>query len=172
MNSNDLSRTLAVVTWAMWTPALALAATLNYDAGLADVGLLAAAVNGAIALLSGLTALLQSIRRELMLSGTGRLPNPAVFCAANLLGSLLAGVLGFGLSRWGAHTSIWLEMVTVGAFAFVGARLVETLAERLLGHYLPGAGRLRPVDDDLAPRRARIDSTSATENPKPDNPDA
>jgi len=63
-------------------------------------------------------------------------------------------------------------MVTVGAFAFVGARLVETLAERLLGHYLPGAGRLRPVDDDPAPRRARIDSTSATENPKPDNPDA
>ena len=46
------------------------------------------------------------------------------------------------------------------------------LAERVLGHYLPGAGRLRPVDDDLAPRRARIDSTSATENPKPDNPDA
>ena len=175
MNSIDLSRTLAVVTWAMWMPALAMAATLNYDAGLADVGMLAAAVNGAIALLSGLTALLQSIRRELMLSGTGRLPNPAVFCAANLLGSLLAGVLGFGLSRWGAHTSIWLEMVTVGSFAFVGARLIETLAERVLGHYLPGAGRLRPVDDpadgQTPPRRSRAAPSSVTPT-TPDNPDA
>lgn len=175
MNSIDLRRTLAVVTWVMWMPALAMAATLNYDAGLADVGMLAVAVNGAIALLSGLTALLQSIRRELMRSDTGRLPNPAVFCAANLLGSLLGAVLGFGLSRWSAHTSIWLEMVTVGSFAFVGARLIETLAERVLGHYLPGAGRLRPVDDpadgQTPPRRSRAAPSSVTPT-TPDNPDA
>ena len=89
--------------------------------------------------------------------------------------SVLGAVLGFGLSRWSAHTSIWLEMVTVGSFAFVGARLIETLAERVLGHYLPGAGRLRPVDDpadgQTPPRRSRAAPSSVTPT-TPDNPDA
>ena len=154
VTKNYLRRVLLIAMWAMWLPGLAMAAVLDYESALASIGWLAASVNAAIALLSGLTALLQTIRRELATREAGRLPNPWVFCAANLTGSLLAGLLGFGVSRWGGHASVWLELVTVAGFAFVGARAVEAVTERVIGTYFPGAGRVRlDAEREYGPRR-------------------
>jgi hypothetical protein len=96
--------------------------------------------------LSGITALFYRLDRELRRTGQ-RLPNPGVFVAAHLSGSLTMGALAY-LSGEGLGAPGLATAVTIILFSFAGAAALERLVEKRLRGILGAAptapGELMP----------------------------
>lgn len=84
-----------------------------------------------ICTLSGIASLLQRIATELKAS-PGPLPNPVIFCAANLTGSWAAGALAF-VSGQSLHLDVWMSLGSMIVASYVGARYIEAWSERRYG---------------------------------------
>lgn len=107
---------LKFVVYLLW-PATAWATQITIGQTLADVPLLAWLMVFILSTVSGLAALLNSLKLEL----PKRWP---VFIGAHMLGSWLAGVLlFFGLE--GAETADLVEAVAIGLGSYAGARLMD-----------------------------------------------
>lgn len=136
MTVNYLRTVLWVVLVMLWTPAVALAATMqNTLDGVSPRVLATVAI---LSTLSGATALVLRIDKELrgMEPGT-KLPRPVLFASAHMLGSWLAGVLGFFIAE-GQKIDGWLGFVVIVTMSFVGAKAIEMVAEKYLASALPG----------------------------------
>lgn len=92
--------------------------------------------------LSGATALLIRIDRQLSAAPGKPLPRPWLFCGAHMAGSWLAGLLGFALAQK-ADGDIWELFVSVICFSFIGATAIERVAEKYVVS-LPGASPAPP----------------------------
>ena len=124
----------------MWAPVLALAAPVANTSLELVLQVSPALVVIAVMLssLSGVTALVIRIDRELSAAPDKPLPRPWLFCGAHMLGSWLAGTLAFLLAQQQAM-DVWLGLGLVIAASFIGAKFVEGVAERYLARILPTA---------------------------------
>ncbi|XXQ55608.1 hypothetical protein ACA040_004326 [Xenophilus aerolatus] len=122
----------------MWLPwpavAAVMAATADDPLNIPPVLLLLALV---ISSLAGATALLMRIDRELSAAPDKPLPRPWLMCASHMAGSWLAGTLAFIVGRQGS-LDVWTTLGLVLTASFIGAKFIESMAER----YMPG--RLNP----------------------------
>lgn len=117
---------------AMWTPALAMAATMvTMEQTLQGVTLPVVMVVVMLSTLSGATALVLRIDRELRYSPENKLPRPYLFVSAHMLGSWVAGVLAFILGE-GQNYNDWLEMALIIVASFLGATFIERVAEKYI----------------------------------------
>lgn len=80
--------------------------------------------------LSGATALAVRVDKKLQSSD---LKNPLLFVFSNMLGSWLAGFLGYFVVKALDTTNIWHQLISIVLFAYFGAKAVERLAEYRLG---------------------------------------
>lgn len=83
-----------------------------------------------LATLSGATALSVKVDKKLQ---TDSLKNPVLFVFSNMLGSWLAGFLGYFVVKALDTANIWNQLITIMIFAYFGAKAVEKLAEYRLG---------------------------------------
>jgi len=125
-------RALRILAVLMWIPMPALAATLVsavHPFHSVDLPVLALAFG--MSTLSGATALIWRLDRELRDSPDGKLPRPWLFAASNLLGSWLAGSLAWIASQ-SQSVGVWATLATVIILSFGGARVIEVLAEKYI----------------------------------------
>lgn len=83
-----------------------------------------------LATLSGATALSVKVDKKLQ---NENLKNPILFVFSNMLGSWLAGFLGYFVVKALGTANIWNQLITIMIFAYFGAKAVEKLAEYRLG---------------------------------------
>lgn len=134
----QLRRDLWTFIAMLWLPVAAFAAPI---AGMEVVMAISPALAiAAIALstLSGATALATRIDRELSDAPNKKMPRLWLTCTAHMLGSWLAGSLGFVLAQ-GQEMSIWLGLGLVIAASFTGAKFIEGITEKYMGKALPDA---------------------------------
>jgi len=125
----------------LWAPSVLAASVLVIDGTVSvPVALVAIAADGIS--LSGATALVQRIDRELRENEGRPLPRPWLFCAAHMLGSWLAGTLAFIASQHPA-LDVWFKLGMVIVASFAGAKFIEAMTEKYLGG-LPGATEAKP----------------------------
>jgi len=127
-----LRRALRILAVLMWIPMPAWAVTLAVSAHpfqAIDLPVLALAFG--LSTLSGATALIWRLDRELRDSPDGKLPRPWLFAASNLLGSWLAGSLAWIASQ-SQSVGVWATLATVIILSFGGARVIEVLAEKYI----------------------------------------
>ncbi len=136
MNINYLRLCLRALTVLLWLPAVAWAGTLITVDGLVSVPLSLVVISSMLSTMSGATALLIRIDKELQAAPDKPLPRPWLFCAAHMGGSWMAGTLGFIVSRH-QGMDVWLAMGLVIAASFLGAKFIELVAERYLSRVLP-----------------------------------
>lgn len=82
----------------------------------------------AISTLSGVTALTIRIDAELRALDMDRLPRPALFVSGHMMGSWLAGILGFAISQHNDF-SVWWQIALVIVSSFTGAKFVEKVSD-------------------------------------------
>lgn len=121
----------------LWLPVLAMAAPLvtGLDVVMAISPALAATAI-ALSTLSGATALATRIDRELSAAPDKPMPRLWLTCTAHMLGSWLAGSLGFVLAQ-SQHMDVWLGLGLVIAASFTGAKFIEGITERYMSRALP-----------------------------------
>lgn len=121
----------------LWTPTLAMAAmAVTLQKTLSDVPGLVLLIVAGLSTLSGATALVMRIDRELRDKPGTTLLNPALFVSAHMLGSWLAGALAFIIAE-GQNFNDWAELGFVITASFTGAKFIETIAEKYLARALP-----------------------------------
>jgi hypothetical protein len=141
LTARHLRAAVWVLLLTLWAPvALAVGALATPAAPVVAVALevspLLLLISAALSTLSGATALLLRIDRELTAAPDRPLPRPWLFCSAHMLGSWLAGVMAFiGSQR--ADLSGWEVLFAVLVASFVGARAIEMVAERWLARFSP-----------------------------------
>ena len=123
---------------ALWLPTIAFASTVTLDKTLEGITFPTMVIVFVLSSLSGATALLQRIDRELRESATKTLPRPTLFAAAHMLGSWLAGCLAFILAE-NQDTNDWLELGIIVVASFAGAKFIESISEKYLAHWSPKA---------------------------------
>lgn len=138
MNINYLRLCLRALVVLLWLPAVAWAGTLISIDGALSVPLSLVVISTMLSTMSGATALLIRIDKELQAAPDKPLPRPWLFCGAHMGGSWLAGTLGFIISRHQA-VDVWLAMGMVIVASFLGAKFIEMVAERYLARVLPPA---------------------------------
>jgi len=136
MSANYLRIVLKCLLVALWLPALAIAGTVTLDQTLDGITLPTLIIVFVLSSLSGATALLQRIDRELRTSVTKTLPRPTLFASAHMLGSWLAGCLAFMLCE-NQNANDWLELGVIVAASFAGAKFIESISEKYLAHWTP-----------------------------------
>lgn len=137
MNTGYLRTILRLLLVGLWTPTLAVAAVaVTLQSTLSDVSGLAVVIVVALSTLSGATALVTRIDRELRDRPDATLPRPWLFASAHMLGSWLAGALAFIIAE-GQQFNDWLELGFVIAASFTGAKFIEAIAEKYLAKALP-----------------------------------
>ena len=114
---------------ALWMPALAFASSITIDKTLQGITLTTLSVVFVLSSLSGATALLQRIDRELRESKTDQLLRPALFASAHMLGSWLAGCLAFVMAE-AADANDWAELSIIICASFAGAKFIESVSEK------------------------------------------
>ncbi|HEY8357052.1 MAG TPA: hypothetical protein VIL30_06280 [Ramlibacter sp.] len=115
-------------------PSLVMAATMviEIEKG-ASVSLLVVLLSMVLSTMSGATALLLRIDRELAAAAPGTpLARPWVFCSAHMLGAWMAGTLAF-LMMQRAEVDVYSKLVAVLVASFLGAKFIEMVAERFIG---------------------------------------
>ena len=178
-----LIRIINAALTSLWMPSLAIAAVAvaTEDDGVAAISLALAGVALLLSTLSGVTALLWRVERELRDQPDKPLLRPWLFAASHMACSWLAGALAFTLSE-AQNLNEWWEVSAVIAASFAGATFVQAAAERILSKLLPGAMEqrsYRPQADYQYPssrpqrhygydrRDARVPDTAATHPPEP-----
>ena len=121
---------------AMWLPGIALASTVTIAKTLEGMTLTALAIVFVLSTLSGATALIQRIDRELRESVDKKLPRPTLFAAAHMLGSWMAGALAFLIAE-GQDVNDWLELGIIIVASFAGAKFIESISEKYLAQWRP-----------------------------------
>ena len=128
---------------AMWAPALAMASTVTISKTLEGMTASTLAIVFVLSTLSGATALIQRIDRELR-SGTEKtLPRPTLFAAAHMLGSWMAGTLAFLIAE-AQDANDWLELGIIIVASFAGAKFIESISEKYLAQWTPKASKDAP----------------------------
>ena len=149
-----LIRTINAVLLFLWVPTLAFAAVaLERGEGVEAISWALAGVALLLSTLSGVTALLWRVERELRSQPDKPLLRPWLFAASHMTCSWLAGALAFSLSE-AQNLNEWWEVSAVIAASFAGATFVQAAAERLLSKLLPGAMErplYRPPPDYRSP---------------------
>lgn len=131
---------LRVLLWClvvfMWTPAIAVpaAVVLAKDATplepLLNVPPVLMLLSVVVSTLSGATALLIRIDRELSAAPEKPLPRPIIMSTSHMAGSWSAGVLAFIFSRqW--SVDVWGTLAFVLTASFLGAKFIEMAAEKI-----------------------------------------
>lgn len=136
MNIDYIRITLRCMMLALWLPAIAFASTVTLSQTLSGVTPSALVIVVLLSSLSGATALLQRIDRELRDTNAATLPRPALFACAHMLGSWLAGSLAFILAE-GQNVNDWLELGLIICSSFAGAKFIEAVSEKYLSRILP-----------------------------------
>ncbi len=95
-----------------------------------EVSPVLAFVAWALSTFSGITALLVRVDRELSDAPDKTPPRWAIFCAAHMFGSWLAGTLAFVGLQQQRTVDVWLILGSVILSSFGGAKGVEWLAEK------------------------------------------
>lgn len=135
MRRNYLISALHALVLFIWPPGVVMAASVMRE-GVADVSLALAGVALMLSTLSGITALLWRLERELRAQPSHSLPRPWLLVGSHMACSWLAGALAFALCE-AQSLNEWLEVAAVIAASFSGATFVQSAAERLLGKLLP-----------------------------------
>lgn len=136
MNINYLRIVLRCMIAALWLPALAFAGTVTLHQTLNGITLTTLGIVFVLSSLSGATALLQRIDKELRAADAKTLTRPALFASAHMLGSWLAGSLAFILAE-GQDVNDWLELCLIICASFAGAKFIESVSERVLNKVMP-----------------------------------
>jgi len=136
MSVNYLLVVLRCMLLILWLPTLALASTVTLGETLEDVSFFTVILVFALSSLSGATALLQRIDRELRGSVDKKLPRPTLFAAAHMLGSWLAGCLAFLICE-NLNSNDWLELALIICASFTGAKFIESISEKYLAQWTP-----------------------------------
>lgn len=121
---------------AMWLPALAVAGTVTIEKTFEGMTAVSFMIVFVLSTLSGATALIQRIDRELRESVDKKMPRPTLFAAAHMLGSWLAGTLAFLISE-GHDVNDWLELGVIIIASFAGAKFIESISEKYLAAWTP-----------------------------------
>lgn len=125
----------------LWAPAPVLAAAAVAMArgdSVESVSVALAGVALLLSTLSGVTALLWRVERELRAEPDKPLPRPWLFASSHMACSWLAGALAFALSE-AQSLNEWWEVSAVIAASFAGATFVQAAAERMLGKLMPSS---------------------------------
>ena len=122
----------------IWAPVPAWAASLavSINDPLMNINFPVLALAFSLATLSGATALIWRLDKELRSSPDGKLPRPWLFAASNIMGSWTAGALAWITSQ-GQEFSVWQTLAMVILFSFGGARLIELLVEKYISNASP-----------------------------------
>ena len=136
MTTHYLRVVLKCLLISLWVPAIAFASTVTLDETLEGLTLPTLIIIFVLSSLSGATALLQRIDRELRESQTKKLPRPTLFAAAHMLGSWMAGCLAFLLCE-NQNANDWLELGIIVAASFAGAKFIESISEKYLAQWTP-----------------------------------
>ena len=136
MSTHYLRIVLRSLLISLWIPAIAFASTVTLDQTLHGITLPTLIIIFVLSSLSGATALLQRIDRELRESQNKKLPRPALFAAAHMLGSWMAGCLAFLLCE-NQNANDWLELGIIVAASFAGAKFIESISEKYLAQWTP-----------------------------------
>ena len=132
-----LRRDLWAFVALLWLPAVVLATPLGADVDvLLAIPPTLAVMTVLLSTLSGATALATRIDRELSAAPDKPLKRLWLTCIANMLGSWLAGSLGFVLAQ-AQHMDVWLGLGLVIAASFTGAKFIEGITERYMVRALP-----------------------------------
>lgn len=133
MTNNYLRLVLRAMLVFLWVPAIACAATITLQTTLDEITWPVAMLVAFLSTLSGATALVVRIDRELRAQASPEpLRWPWLFTGAHMMGSWLAGASAFIVAE-GQNLNDWLELGMIVAFSFVGAKAIEKLAESFLG---------------------------------------
>jgi len=146
MNAYYLRVVLRCLLVALWLPTIAFASTITLDKTLEGITFPTVVIVFVLSSLSGATALLQRIDRELRESVTKTLPRPTLFAASHMLGSWLAGCLAFMLAE-NQNINDWLELGIIVVASFAGAKFIESISEKYMAHWTPQA----PLGEKGAP---------------------
>jgi hypothetical protein len=127
-----IRRALRILIAMMWLPMPLWAATLatsSHPFESVDLPVLALAFG--LSTLSGATALVWRLDRELRHAPDGQLPRPWLFAASNILGSWTAGALAW-IGSQSQAAGVWATLGVVIVLSFGGARVIEVLAEKYI----------------------------------------
>lgn len=136
LSVNYLRRALWAPIVLMWIPMAAWAATVSEAPVFEGVDWSVLALAFGISTLSGATALVWRIDRELRTAPDGKLPRPWLFVLSNALGSWTAGALAWLISQ-SQGVSVYPTMVVVILLSFGGASAIEKLAEKYINREGP-----------------------------------
>ena len=131
MTVNYLRATLRLMLVALWFPALALASALKPAQVFGDVDGFLFGIIVVLSSLSGATALLHRIDKQLGVSPGAKLPRPILFVVSHMMGSWLACALVLVLMH-GRGIWIYYELAAIVMASFGGAKFVESMAEKWL----------------------------------------
>lgn len=125
----------------MWAPMPVWAASMLADGGgglteFENIRWSVLALAFGLSTLSGATALVWRLDQELRKSPDGKLPRPWLFSASNIMGSWLAGIFAW-ISSQSQNAGVWPTLVLVILLSFIGARAIETIAEKYLNKIDP-----------------------------------
>ena len=160
-----LTSMLHAVLFFMWTPGLAMAAAVaSSQSDIGSVSWVLACVAILLSTLSGITALLYRVERELRAAPDQPLMRPWLLAISHMACSWSAGALAFLIGE-AQDMSDWYELAGVIAASFMGATFIQAAAEKWIGsrmpvafdrpphrHYPPpGNGRDEVIDTSPAP---------------------
>lgn len=140
MNVTYLITALKILVLCLWVPAVAWSAQVTLDETLKGLTALSVTVVMVLSTLSGATALLIRIDKEMRRKPEQELPRPTLFVMAHMLGSWTAGVLAFIISE-SQNANDWVELGGIVVASFLGAKFVELIAERWLPKVFPESVR-------------------------------
>lgn len=138
---NSAYRLLRAILIVLWPPAVFAAGTVTLDVTLSEIHIDVWAIVMVLSTMGGLTSLLHRLKTEV--------PNALVlYVASHMLMAWFAGTGAFFLlEAAGAHDLV--EVPLIGIAAYSGARLVDTLSERIAWWF---EKRLERLFDTGAPK--------------------
>jgi len=130
MQKNNFIRKIAIakiLLFFLWPMAVSAAVATTPPDPFANISMTQVLVMAGVAILSGATALVIRLDSEMKRKATG-ISRIGLFATSHMLGSFLAGVLMFAISRHNEF-SVWWELATVIMASFSGAKFLEKAAE-------------------------------------------
>lgn len=136
MTPQYISLVLKFLVLLLWCPTAAWAATVTLNQTLSSINGGTLFLIWALSSLSGATALVWRVDKELRAAPGAKLPLPWLFASAHMLGSWLAGVLAFLICE-SQNMDDWFELGAIVCASFMGAKFIELVAEKYLARMLP-----------------------------------
>lgn len=116
----------------LWTPAVVYAGTSSLQHTIDTVSGSLILVLALLSSLSGATALVMRIDKQLRVAPDARLPLPWLFAASHMLGSYMATALAFMLIEGSGMLTGWHELAFITTASFMGAKFIELVVEKFL----------------------------------------